>query len=357
MLFLEKVYLEPCRHEPRGVEIFNLNLLRDLARLGRPVTALVHPDWAPVLRDRLGDAAPELLLLPRGLPGFLGAAAALFRVRHRRFSCLLTANVGDRLIPALNLIRQFGLVRRAALLAHREPTPRFVRAHGQLPTAVAAVNRRIAGHFEGGQYGRVEVFYGVTDAERFLQPRPAKPESEPIDFCLIGDLNSAWKGADLAVEGFRLMEPAVAAGCRLHLASFREERSSGDPRILCYRWMPFEEMPAFLGRMDVMLVLSRDEGVMRETFSQAAVQGMLAGLPLIVTDLPILTEKVNEGGGLIIRAKEELAAAMMRMARDPGLRRRMGEAARATARGRYLWRTDTFLERFCGEPASPGGAP
>ncbi len=346
LLFLEKVFLEPCRAEPRGVEIFNLNLLRELARQGRPVAVVAHPDWGRILRDRLGDAAPEVLSFPAWTHGVPGSLIALFRARRRRFSWLITGNVGDRLIPSLNLIRHSGMALRAVLLAHREPTRRFVNAHGAIPTAVAAVNRKIAAHFEGGHYGRVDVYYGITQADRFLAPRPPKAESEPVDFCVVGDLNSAWKGADTAVEAFRLMDPAIAARCRLHLASFREERSSGDPRILCYQWMPFEEMPAFLSRMDVMLVPSRDEDVMRETFSQAAVQGMLSGLPLIVNDIPVLTEKVDEGGGLTVSSREELAAAMMRMARDPALRRKMGQASRATAQARYIWRTEEFIARF-----------
>lgn len=346
LLFLEKVFLEPCKSEARGVEIFNVNLLRDLARLGRPVTVVAHPDWRAVLADRLGADGPEVLSFPAWMNGTLGSVLALYRARRRRFSCLITANVGDRLTPALSLVRRFGLAPRAVLLAHREPTVRFVHAQGALPTTVVAVNKRIARHFEGLRYGRVSVYYGITQAERFLEPRPGKPAGEPVSFCVVGDLNCAWKGADTAVEAFRMLAPEVAERCRLHLASFREQRTGGDPRIICYRWMPFEEVPAFLRRMDVMLVPSRDETVMRETFSQAAVQGMLSGLPLIVSDLPILTEKVNEGGGVVAHSAEEMAAAMTRLANDSALRARMGEQARLTAQARYIWSTEEFLKRF-----------
>jgi glycosyltransferase involved in cell wall biosynthesis len=346
MLFLEKVFLEPCRSEPRGVELFNFNLLRDLSRLGRPVTVVAHPSWSPILNDRLGADAPEVLSFPTWMKGAPGSVLALYRARHRRFSRLLTAKVGDRLIPALFLVRHYGLAPRAVLLAHREPTIRFVRAQGALPTTVAAVNRKIARYFEGLHYGRVEVYYGITQAERFLEPRPVKAGGEPVDFCVVGDLNSAWKGADTAVEAFRMLAPEVAARCRLHLASFREQRTGSDPRIVCYRWMPFDEIAPFVRRMDVMLVPSRDEGVMRETFSQAAVQGMLSGLPLIVSDLPILTEKVNEGGGVVAHSTEEMAAAMTRLAKDAALRHRMGQQARITAQARYIWSTEAFLKRF-----------
>jgi glycosyltransferase involved in cell wall biosynthesis len=346
VLFLEKVFLDPCRSEARGVEIFNVNLLGDLVRLGLKVTAIVHPDWAGILRRRLGADAPALVGFPRILKGPVGASVALWRLRRRRFDVLLTGNVGDRLIPCLSLIRRWGLAPRAMLLAHREPTPRFVDAQGEMRTDVVAVNRRIAQHFEGRHYGHVKVYYGVTEAARFLGPRPVKAETDPVEFCVIGDLNSAWKGADTAVEAFRLLPAAASARSRLHLASFREPRTSGDPRILCYEWMPFDAMADFLKRMDVMLVPSRDEGVMRETFSQAAVQGMLSGCPLVVSDLPILTEKINDGGGLVAHTPREMAAAMARLAQDPDLRRIMGERARAVAVSRYMWKTDEFVKRY-----------
>ncbi len=340
------MFLEPCHSEARGVEIFNINLLGDLVRMGYRVTVIAHPDWTGILTSRLGEQAPEIVGFPGWLRGWAGSAFALRHLRLRRFSVLLVGNVGDRLIPALALIRKWGITRRAVLLAHREPTPRFVEAQGKFLTGVVAVNRRIAKHFSGGQYGRVEVYYGVTRAERFLGPRPEKAAGDPVDFCVIGDLNSAWKGADTAVEAFGLLAPEVADRCRLHLASFREPRTSGDPRILCYEWMPFDAMADFLKRMDVMLVPSRDEGVMRETFSQAAVQGMLSGCPLVVRDLAILTEKINDGGGLVAHFPQEMARAMTRLATDPDLRRRMGERARQTAAERYIWSTEEFTRRY-----------
>lgn len=346
ILFLEKVFLEPCRSAPRGVEIFNVNLLRDLVRLGRSVTVIVHPDWKRILTDRLGPAVPEMLAFPRFLKGGLGAMVALYRARTRRFSALLTANVGDRLIPALSMIRRYGMTPQAVLIAHREPTARFVAAQGAFPCTVVAVNRKIARHFEGAHYGRVQVYYGITEAERFQGERPARPADDPVHFCVLGDLSSAWKGADTAVKAFLMLDPALAGRARLHLASFREERASGDPRIICYPWMPFEEIPAFLKRMDVMLVPSRDEGVMRETFSQAAVQGMLSGLPLIVTDLPVLTEKVDEGGGVVAHTVEDMVKAMSMLIRDEFWRGRLGQKARQVAQARYIWSTEEFLRRF-----------
>lgn len=330
--------------------MFNLNLLRDLVRLGHRVTAVVHPDWAGAIHAWAGAEGVECATIPRRAGAVAGSLAALLALGRRRFTHVLVANVGDRLIPALWLLRRLGLAPRAVLIAHREPTPRFVGSIARMPCTVVVVNSLIASHFPAGRFAPVAVSYGITDGERFLAA-PREPDGAGVvSFCVLGDLDRPWKGADTAVAAFRLLDEGVRRRCRLHLASFAAPPDFGDACIRAYTWIPFAEMPAFLGRMDAMLVPSRDEGVMRETFSQAAVQGMLAGLPLVVGRLPVLEEKVDEGGGIVAGSPAELARAMERLALDPGLRRRMGDQARETARRRYVWDTAAFVSRFL----SPG---
>ncbi|MFW6151710.1 MAG: glycosyltransferase, partial [Verrucomicrobiota bacterium] len=87
--------------------------------------------------------------------------------------------------------------------------------------------------------------------------------------------------------------------------------------------------------------------VMRETFCQAMVQGMLSGLPVIANKLQVLTEKLDQGGGLVFSTTEDLTRAMDQLFRDKPLREHMGNQARTTAKNRYIWRTADFLERYC----------
>jgi glycosyltransferase involved in cell wall biosynthesis len=209
---------------------------------------------------------------------------------------------------------------------------------------VIAVNETIAAHYRRAGFERVEVSYGITDADLFHPPEPAR-DGDTVNFCVVGDLDRAWKGADTAVAAYREMTAPVRRRSRLHLASFRNPEPTGDDGIVAHEWMPFDRMPGFLRGMDVMLVPSRDEGVMRETFSQAAVQGMLTGLPLIVGNLPVLAEKVAGGGGMIFRDVAELARQMTELASNAELRRRLGETARRTAVGKYVWNTAEFARR------------
>lgn len=353
VLFLEKVFLSPIRKDPRGVEVFNLNLIRDLVAAGIAVTVGAHPSWERAIRDRAGGGAGSLDVVTAGGRGggVYGAIKLALSLRRRRFDVLLLANVANRLVPAMAVLRAFRVASRCVLIAHREPSARCLRAQLAWPSTVLAVNGVIAQEFRDAGCSDVHVYYGITDAHRFEPSRAPKPEDR-VDFCLLGHLDSAWKGSDTAMDAFRRIPPETRARCRLHLASFHEPPSSVDEGVVIYRWMPFDEMPGFLQRMDAMLVPSRDEGVMRETFSQAMVQGMLSGLPQLVGDLPVLTEKLDKGGGLVFLTADELARHMATLAADRELRQKLGAEARATAEARYIWDSGVFVGRFLfPEPA------
>ena len=111
----------------------------------------------------------------------------------------------------------------------------------------------------------------------------------------------------------------------MHLASFVNPTHTTTPGIQIYPWLPAAEIPAFLRRMDVMLVPSRDELVMRETFSQVIIQGMLTGLPIIASNRPVLMET---------------------LAGDAVLCRRLGAEARRIALARYAWNMDRFSRKY-----------
>jgi glycosyltransferase involved in cell wall biosynthesis len=67
-----------------------------------------------------------------------------------------------------------------------------------------------------------------------------------------------------------------------------------------------------------------------ETFSLVAHEAAAAGLPVVVTGVSGAVDLVgrDEAGILVERTPESVAAALTRLARDPGLRRRLGEEGR-----------------------------
>ncbi len=342
ILFMEKVFLHPAKKAPGGVELFNLSLLRDLSGLGYRITAPAHRSWAPLIKHADSGSTPalEFFDLPGNLADMAGGLAALWQLRRRRFDLALLGNAGDRLIPLLLFLRRMSP--RFGLIAHREPSARFVRALRALPVSITAVNGQIAAHFIRGGIAGVRVDYGILRGDLFHPPASSAPRAT-VNFCVLGHLERPWKGHDTAVAAFERLPPDVKEQCRLHLAGFKQTPVFADGGISAYPWQPYEQIGDFLRGMDVLLVPSRDEGVMRETFSQAAVQGMLTGLPLIVSDLPILKEKLDQGGGLIFQDVNGLAAAMRRLAEDANLRRRLGAEGRLTALQRYVWDTRKFM--------------
>jgi glycosyltransferase involved in cell wall biosynthesis len=86
------------------------------------------------------------------------------------------------------------------------------------------------------------------------------------------------------------------------------------------------DVPAVLARGTFGVLCSRQEGL-----SNAVMEGMAAGLPMIVTDAGGNAELVKDGERGHVVAPERpdaLAQAMLRTIADPARARRMGEAAR-----------------------------
>lgn len=347
VLFLDKVLLKRVPDPLRGVELFNLHLVRDLVRLGYPVTLVAEASWAPAVMDLVGAHQPEGLWFKALGPDALATPLAGWRMRGRRFDRLLVGNVGNGLLPLLRHLHRRSAFDRALLIAHREAGPRFVKAWSAWPGCTVAVNEKIAGPFRTAG-GRVRVDYGIFNSESYAPPAQRPPK--PVRFIVLGALDNAWKGADTAQAAWALLPLATRAQAELHLASFRSPPAVA-PGVTAHPWLAAEAIPALLQRMHVMICPSRDEVVMRETFSQAMVQGMLSGLPILANDLPILTEKLDQGGGLVFRTVAELADQMARLMREPALRERMGAEARHTALARYVWDTARFAARYL-EPAS-----
>ncbi|MFC1497594.1 lipopolysaccharide kinase InaA family protein [Verrucomicrobiota bacterium] len=345
VLMLDKVLLSQFKKEPRGVEVFNLNLIRDLAESDCRLSVGIHESWKNVIKKWVGDSKVEIISCPPLAECFLGSISIMFALAGRKFSVLLLGNVANRLIPVIKFFEFKGMFSRCVLIAHREVSRRFLGVLKPGKTTVLAVNKKIALRFQDAGFSFVKVHYGIADAGRFW-PREDVEKRDTVDFCVLGHLDSAWKGADTAIEAFRALPENVRNRCRLHLASYHNPVDFQETNVMAHSWMSLGKMPDFIRDMDVLLVPSRDEKVMRETFSQAMVQGMLTGLPVIVSDLPVLKEKLDNGGGIVFRTVEECAHAMKKLADDPELRVKMGKQGRKTALKRYVWDTKLFIHEF-----------
>lgn len=102
----------------------------------------------------------------------------------------------------------------------------------------------------------------------------------------------------------------------------------------------FDEMPARYREADICVIPT----VGSEGQSLACLEAMASGCAVVATRVGGLPELIDDGvdGLLCDPTPASLAAAVRRLVRDPQLRRRLGEAARARAERRSLarWRAD-----------------
>lgn len=194
----------------------------------------------------------------------------------------------------------------------------------ELARAVFVNNRLLLE--ELGPLLRQPVYYtpNGVDTELF---RPAVPPSPPAP---TRPLKVGWAGS-LTNHGaghrgvHEFIAPAVAAveGAELCLAA-REEK-----------WRNQEEMPEFYHSLDVYVCASHTEGTPNPCLEAAA-----CGLPVVTTRVGNMPEMIRDGenGFFVERDAADIAQKLTRLRDDPGLRNRLGRAARETVVASWDWR-------------------
>jgi len=102
------------------------------------------------------------------------------------------------------------------------------------------------------------------------------------------------------------------------------------------------DIPLLLASADIGILCSHEEG-----FSNAILEGMAAGLPMVVTDVGGNAEAVvDRETGLVVPAQNPaaLGAAILTLASNPELRDQMGRAARARAEAHFS--LDRCVQRY-----------
>lgn len=87
-----------------------------------------------------------------------------------------------------------------------------------------------------------------------------------------------------------------------------------------------QDIPDYLHATDIGVICSHEEG-----FSNSVLEGMAAGLPMVVTQVGGNSEAIHSSAlGRVVPPKspKDLAAALLELAQDPKLRAEMGKAAR-----------------------------
>lgn len=193
----------------------------------------------------------------------------------------------------------------------------------------------------------------VTDIPNAVDPELFRPQ--PSDFRKRNGVGvdefvvlyvarfQAFKNHAMLVEAFRLIRERypsarlvlVGSGPLRERIQQQAERAGIAGKVLFLGEVPFNELPAVYAAADLKVVTSD-----YESFCFAAIEAMSAGLPVLTTDCGWVPRLVADGAGLVspVGDAPSFSCAMERLARDSGLRKRLGTAARERVLDRHTWR-------------------
>jgi glycosyltransferase involved in cell wall biosynthesis len=237
----------------------------------------------------------------------------------------------------------------AAILVHQRgivaveqlPHPSHTPLHRRFK---AYSTRRLAAHVAVGEGSAREVerlvglptgsvrtiHHGIPDVQ-------LEPVSRPASAFVVGSIGRLdhQKGLDVLVDALPTLDEAtvllVGDGPERGSLLARAQAIGAASRLTITGWR--DDARNFLTAFDVFALPSRFEG-----FPQAVVEAMLAGLPVVATDVGSVSDAIVDGEtGLLVRPDDPaaLADALLRLRDDPELRARLGRHAR-----------DRALERF-----------
>lgn len=352
-----------------GAEVSLLDLINGLVADHRVTVAA--PEGPLTERAREVGATIELItpvegslrLHPRHTPGaiasIVGAAIAIRRIARRTRAQVVHANS-----------TRSGL---AACLAARLGAPRpLVHLHDCLPpTSAAKATDEVLSRsaqmllansvytracFNGGRsHAPVEVVHNPIDLERFDPDRVSRSHAraelgladDRIVLTVLAQI-TPWKGQDTAVEATRLLRERgrevqllVAGDVKFRrpltrydndafLYELRERvRSAGLEQAIRFTG-ECHDAPGLLRAVDCVLVPS-----WAEPWGRVVVEAMAMGTPVVATSVGGTRELIDDGrDGLLAPPGEPAAwaAAIERLLDEPGLRGKISETGRETAR-------------------------
>jgi len=191
---------------------------------------------------------------------------------------------------------------------------------------------------------------------------PREPRRPPVGDPTVAAVGMLFekKGFDVLIDAFRSVRERVPRA-RLVIAGEGSERARLEQRVRHHGLEASVELPGVLDergklelwrRASVFVSSSR-----REPFSNANLEALAAGLPIVATAVGGNREIVDEGwNGHLVPPDDAdaLAGAIARLLSDPPLARRLGARARERARD-YAWPAigDRYAELYARLAAEP----
>lgn len=368
-------------------QVFNYNLdeWEDIFLGGRPLTPMElfrHHVFDPVtyrnVRRMVQRLRPDLILVDNL---YMASAAPLLAVHD--VPCPVIVQVADRWL--LFILRDWGLALRPRTLAQRlavgavrtlvqRPLARWARIDG-----IVTVSEFIRGLYirAGFDPEIMETKYLGIDT-RVFRPGPEHPLNDPVRLLFAGSLWEG-KGPQVAIRALRILSQTEGLP-RFHLDVFgdgasyfkeylqrliREEGVEG--QVTFHGFVPWSRLVQAMHEADIFLFPS----VWDEPFAITPLQAMGCGLPVVATTTGGTPEGLVDGETALLIPPNDpgaLASAVIRLVRDPTLRRRLRENGIRDAHTR--WGFDAYVDRLldfyhrvlerwrqgCGDADRVGGA-
>lgn len=181
------------------------------------------------------------------------------------------------------------------------------------------------------------------------------PDDEVVRIGTVKTLHPKY-GVDTLIEAFALVHIAAK---NTHLDIYGAGPQSEELEQLAYRLgisdnvtfhgsIPHSDVPAAMRALDVYVALSRLDS---ESFGVAILEASASGVPVVVSDASGPAEVTeNDVTGFIVPRENPQAAAdaIVKLAMDPNLRRRMGAAGRQHVEDNYTWEhsLDTMIDVY-----------
>jgi glycosyltransferase involved in cell wall biosynthesis len=200
-----------------------------------------------------------------------------------------------------------------------------------------------------------ELVENGVDLALFRTPPARRAAGGPTRFAFVGRL-VGWKAVDLLLAA--LAQAARQADVALQVVGDGPERAALEAqaqrlgvadRVTFHGLVSQPRCAALLGEADALVLPS-----LYECGGAVVLEAMAAGLPVVATRWGGPADYLDDTTGILVEPAgvpafvEGLAAAMVRLARDPGLRATLGARARRAAVEVYDWdrKIDRILEVY-----------
>ncbi len=295
----------------------------------RPTILPARHRYDPALGRELAEILEREGVAVVHAHGYKAVLACLLARRHHRFAVVKTEH-GRREPRPGDPLR--GLRMRLNLGLDAWATRR-------LDAVVAYVTEDVRAHFAGAHRGLVRrtVVNGIAPLEPADAARPAELFREGFQVGIVGRVAPV-KGIATALAALAL--PEAPRDLILHVVGDGPERPSLEreaarlglaDRVLFHGFR--RDARDWLAHLDALLMPSRHEGL-----PLALLEAMALGTPVVASRVGGLAEVLRDGEtGLLVPPGDPAAllAAWRRLAADPALARRIGDAARDEQRRRY----------------------